>query len=72
MVFNVKWSLKQNGYFKQWINGKLVYHYQGSNLTPGEKEGFNFGIYREPKKNAPKEVTQVAYYDEIRYAKKIL
>ena len=70
MVFNVKWSLKQNGYFKQWINGKLVYHYQGSNLTPGEKEGFNFGIYREPRKNAPKEVTQVAYYDEIRYAKK--
>ena len=70
VVFNVKWSLKQNGYFKQWINGKLVYHYQGSNLTPGEKEGFNFGIYREPRKNAPKEVTQVAYYDEIRYAKK--
>ena len=70
MVFNVKWSLKQNGYFKQWINGKLVYHYQGSNLTPGEKEGFNFGIYREPRKNAPKEITQVAYYDEIRYAKK--
>ena len=70
MVFNVKWSLKQNGYFKQWINGKLVYHYQGSNLTRGEKEGFNFGIYREPKKNTPKEVTQVAYYDEIRYAKK--
>ena len=31
MVFNGKWSVKQDGYFKQWINGKLVYHYQGSN-----------------------------------------
>ena len=70
MVFNGKWSVKQKGFFKMWVNGKLVYHYQGSNLTSGEKEGFNFGIYREPKKNTPKEVTQVAYYDEIRYAKK--
>jgi len=70
MVFNAKWSVKQKGFLKMWVNGKLVYHYQGSNLTSGEKEGFNFGIYREPKKNTPKEVTQVAYYDEIRYAKK--
>jgi len=70
MIFNAKWSLKQNGFLKMWINGKLVYHYIGSNLTPREKEGFIFGIYRGATNYTPKEVTQVAYYDEIRYAKK--
>ena len=53
-----------------WIDGKLVYHYQGSNLTPGEKEGFIFGIYRAVTSYTPKEATHIAYYDEIRYAKK--
>ena len=27
---NIKWTTKQDGYFKQWINGKLVYHYKGN------------------------------------------
>ena len=69
-IFNVKWSLKEDGYLKHWINGKLIYHYQGSNLTPREKEGFQFGIYRGFKLSTPKIATHVAYYDEIRYAKK--
>ena len=69
-IFNVKWSLKQDGYLKHWINGKLIYHYQGSNLTPREKEGFQFGIYRGFLPTSPKVTTHVAYYDEIRYAKK--
>ena len=55
---------------KHWINGKLIYHYQGSNLTPGENEGFQFGIYRGVTPSSPKEATHVAYYDEVRYAKK--
>jgi len=70
IVFNAKWSSKQNGFLKMWINGKLAYHYIGSNLTPREKEGFQFGIYRGTTNYSPKEATQVAYYDEIRYAKK--
>ena len=69
-IFNVKLSLKQDGYLKHWINGKLIYHYQGSNLTPREKEGFQFGIYRGFLPTSPKVSTHVAYYDEIRYAKK--
>ena len=48
----------------------MIYHYQGSNLTPREKEGFQFGIYRGVGSITPKVVTHVAYYDEIRYAKK--
>lgn len=69
-IFNVKWSLKQDGYLKHWINGKLVYHYQGSNLTPGERVSFQFGIYRGFLNRTPKKATRVAYYDEVRYAKK--
>ena len=34
----------------------LVYHYIGSNLTPREKEGFQFGIYRGPNKRTPKKI----------------
>ena len=48
IVLNVKWTKKQNGYLKQWINGKLVYHYQGNTDTPREKEQFQMGIYRGP------------------------
>ena len=70
IVFNVKWTTKQTGYLKQWINGKLVYHYQGNTDTPGETEQVQFGIYRGPTPESPKEATQIAYYDQIRFAKK--
>ena len=70
IVFNVKWTKKQTGYLKQWINGKLVYHYQGNTETPGETTQAQFGIYRGPTPESPKEATQIAYYDQIRFAKK--
>ena len=71
VVVNIKWSRKQNGYFKQWINGKLVYHYLGNTSKPkGSTNNFKFGIYRGASNETPKESTQIVYYDEIRYAKK--
>ena len=70
MVFNAKWSVKQKGFFKMWVNGKLVYHYQGSNLTRGELSGFQFGIYQHPFIYSSKDEIHVSYYDEIRFAKK--
>ena len=70
IVFNVKWTTKKNGYLKQWINGKLIYHYQGNTKTPGEMDQFQFGIYRGPTPETPKEKTAIAYFDEIRFAKK--
>jgi len=70
VVFNVKWTTKQTGYMKMWINGKLVYHYIGSTKTPGEREGFQFGLYREVNNNTPNEATSIAYFDELRLAKK--
>ena len=69
IVLNVNWTKKQNGYLKQWINGKLVYHYQGNTDTPREKEQFQMGIYRGPLPSTPKNLTQVAYFDQVRFAK---
>ena len=71
IILNVKWTTKQDGYLKQWIDGKLVYHYSGITSKPkGAKNNFQFGIYRGPTPKTPKVSTQVAYYDEIRYAQK--
>ena len=71
IVLNVKWTTKQDGYLKQWIDGKLVYHYLGNTSKPGEaKNNFQFGIYRGPTPKTPKVSTQIAYYDEIRFAQK--
>ena len=69
IVLNVNWTQKQNGYLKQWINGKLVYHYQGNTDTPREKEQFQMGIYRGPLPSTPKNLTQIAYFDQVRFAK---
>jgi len=71
IVINVKWSTKKNGYYKEWINGKLVYHYLGSVGKPSP--GFNrfkMGIYRGVTNKTPKDNTAIVYYDEVRYAAK--
>ena len=71
IVLNIKWTTKQDGYFKQWINGKLVYHYKGNTSKPtGSINRFKFGIYRGATYKTPKISTQIAYYDELRYASK--
>ena len=71
IVLNVKWTTKQDGYFKQWINGKLVYHYKGNTSKPkGSVNRFKFGIYRGNTYDTPKESTHIVYYDEIHLAKK--
>ena len=71
IILNIKWTTKQDGYFKQWINGKLVYHYKGNTSKPkGSVNRFKFGIYRGNTFDTPKESTHIVYYDEIRLAKK--
>ena len=71
IILNIKWTTKQDGYFKQWINGKLVYHYKGNTSKPkGSVNRFKFGIYRGNTYNTPKESTHIVYYDEIHLAKK--
>ena len=71
IILNIKWTTKQDGYFKQWINGKLVYHYKGNTSKPrGSVNSFRFGIYRGNTYDTPKDSTHIVYYDEIRVAKK--
>ena len=73
IVFNINFTTKDNGFLKMWINGELVYHYQGP-IKPkagngGNNTAMQFGIYRNHADGLFAH-TQVHYYDEIRYAKK--
>lgn len=71
IILNIKWTTKQDGYFKQWINGNLVYHYKGNTSKPsGSVNRFKFGIYRGNTYDTPEDSTHIVYYDEIRLAKK--
>ena len=75
VVMNINYTKKDSGFLKLWINGRLVYHYQGSIIPKaGKKSGtwsnysyMQFGIYRTDYHGT--RGTQVNYYDEIRYAK---
>ena len=68
-IFNAKWSSK-NGFFKMWVNGKLLYHFVGRTVVPGDGTMFKFGIYRGKAISGDAEATHIVYYDEMRYAKK--
>ena len=78
ILVNMKWTHKDNGFFKIWINNELTYDYEGPTKNKGKKPYFKFGIYRAwlskwVKANNKNEVpTQVIYFDEIRKGKKYL
>ena len=75
ILVNVNWSHKDDGFFKVWVNNKLVHDFKGKTKSKGVKTYFKFGIYRSKvstyelmyKKKIP---TQIVYYDEIRAGKK--
>ena len=76
ILVNMKWTHKDNGFFKIWINNELTYDYAGPTKTKGKKPYFKFGIYRAwlskwvKAKNKNEVPTQVIYFDEIRKGKK--
>merc|ERR1711964_629379 len=45
ILVNVKWSKKDDGFFKVWLNGKQVYSFAGPTKTKAQVY-FKFGIYR--------------------------
>jgi len=68
ILINVKWTDKDDGFMKIWVNEKIKLDYNG----PTKRRGavyFKFGIYRVRifDKKTP---TQVVYYDEVRVGKK--
>ena len=79
ILVNVKWSKKDDGFFKVWLNGKQVYSFEGPTKMK-VKTYFKFGIYRSflskwiySSKNKKKEKgvpAQVVYFDEVRTTKK--
>ena len=75
VIMNINYTTKDSGFLKMWINGKLVYHYQGPIKPPKGGKGWSnastmqFGIYRMAETGVHPH-TQIQYYDEIRYAKK--
>jgi len=79
ILVNVKWSKKDDGFFKVWLNGKQVYSFEGPTKTKAQVY-FKFGIYRSylgkwiySSKNKKKEKgvpAQVVYFDEVRTAAK--
>ena len=80
VLVNVKWSHKKVGFIRVWINGKILYDYEGRTKAKGTKPYFKFGIYRseikadwlysgfnkDKLKGLP---TQIIYYDEVRRVK---
>ena len=70
ILVNAKWTYKEDGFFKIWINGKLAFNHIGKTQDKGELIEFHIGIYRSFLSRTPgPDKTQIAYYDEIRHAK---
>ena len=72
VLVNAKWTNKKNdGFFKIWINGKLVFDYKGmTQQNKSERIEYHIGIYRSFLSRSPgPDPTQIVFYDEIRFAK---
>ena len=66
VLVNAKWTNKENGFLKVWVNNKLTYEYTGPTKRD-DNMYFKFGIYRfSVFKEMP---TQVIYFDEVRIGK---
>ena len=70
ILVNAKWTHKKDGFFKIWINGKLLYEHQGMTQIKGDRQEHHLGVYRSYLSRSPgPDPTQIVYYDEIRYAR---
>jgi len=45
ILINAKWTKKENGFFKVWVNDKLKYDYKGATMS-AKSVYYKFGIYR--------------------------
>ncbi len=70
VLIQAKWTHKDDGFFKIWINGKLTYQHNGKTHLKGDEIEYQLGIYRSfVSRSLEPDPTQVIYFDEIRYAK---
>ena len=74
IVVNANWSHKDNGYYKIWADGKMIYDFQGPTFYEKNlKANMRIGVYRnwldriwELGRDGG---TTVVYYDKIRFGK---
>ena len=75
ILVNANWTHTNKGFFKVWINGKLVLNHSGKTKKEGKKVYQKFGIYRSYMKRfknynkTDKVPGQVVYFDEVRTTK---
>ena len=74
IVVNVNWSHKDDGFYKIWADGKMIYEFQGATLYAKHlKAGFKVGIYRSWLDHIWAQGRDggisVVYYDEIKFGK---
>ena len=75
IIINSKWTHLKDGFFRVWVNGKLLLSHSGPTKTEGKKVFQKFGIYRSFVKryknyhNIDKVPGQVVYFDEVRTSK---
>ena len=68
-IFNANWTNnKKKGYFKLWVNGKLVYHFKGKTIGSNDAAIHQLGIYRGKAQNS-NEANHVVFYDQMKIAK---
>jgi hypothetical protein len=69
LIYQVRWSVDDTGYFRLWHNGVKKIDYQGLTYIPGETIGpyLKFGLYQLG--GSLKSQTHVVYFDEYRRGK---
>ena len=65
-VVHARWTRKNDGWFKVWVNGEEKIAYSGKTMSC-DKVYFKYGIYRSSVSMNPdsKTVTTIAYYDGV-------
>ena len=71
VIVNARWTHKDDGFFKLWVNGKLVHVFEGQTQSEGDTVYQKFGIYHSYLSRAKVSTipSQVVYYDEVRTAR---
>ena len=68
ILVHVKWSHKNDGFFKVYVNGsdKASYSYSGATKSANNQVYFKYGVYRSfmSRRSGP-EPTQIVYYDDV-------
>ncbi len=74
ILINANFTHEETGFFKVWVNGKLVFEHHGKTKRKDKQIYHKFGLYQSflsryrKAKNVEDVPGQVAYFDEIRRA----